>query len=86
MGIYSDGKVYGLKWGDYNNIIFEKIFNREMTQNDINDIRDTYNAISKNDLVYFYYTKCSSTYDSNNSNFMSWWTIPKEELDKFINI
>jgi len=86
MGIYSDGKVYGLKWGKFNENEneFEKIYETEMTNDNIKEVKEVYdNIIDSNDFIFCYYTKCSSTYDNSNNTFMTWWSISKGELNKW---
>lgn len=84
MGIYSNGQVYGLKWyySDRFDVILEKIYEEEMTYDDILQVKETYDNITNFDnLSLWYYTKCSSTY--GDGEFMSWFTIDKNGMDEW---
>lgn len=90
MGIYSTGKVYGIKWDKYNEhqmreTIYEKIFETEMTLDNIKEVKKIYDTITEPDKLFFYtYDECCATYEpGNNSTFMTWFGTGKEQLDEW---
>jgi hypothetical protein len=87
MGIYSDGKIYGVSLILDGKIIFEKSFLVVMDGFAIEEVKKEYNSLSdeeKNDLSIRFYTSCSSTYDTDNNIFMTWIPSNKNTLEKFI--
>jgi hypothetical protein len=95
MGIYSNGKIYGVAWSidDDNNdsyipkIKFEKIFPDVMNNLNIQEIAQEYEKFSETDrnkARYRIHTLCSSTYRQDSANFFSWMPVSKEIIDKFL--
>ena len=87
MGIYSDGKIYGVSLILDGKILFEKTFLVVMDGFVIEIVKDIYNGLTddeKNDLDIRFYTSCSSTYDTDNNIFMLWIPSNKNTLEKFI--
>jgi hypothetical protein len=87
MGIYSDGKIYGVSLILNGKIIFEKTFEVVMDGFAIEIVKKEYNRLTndeKNDLSIRFYTSCSSTYDTNNNIFTMWIPSNKNTLEKFI--
>ena len=87
MGIYSDGKIYGVSLILDGKILFEKTFLVVMDGFVIEIVKDIYNGLTddeKNDLNIRFYTSCSSTYDTDNNIFMLWIPSNKNTLEKFI--
>ena len=87
MGIYSDGKIYGISLILDGKILFEKTFLVVMDGFVIEIVKDIYNGLTddeKNDLNIRFYTSCSSTYDTDNNIFMLWIPSNKNTLEKFI--
>jgi hypothetical protein len=94
MGIYSTGKVYGLRWfceDDINDgdliymMRFEKIFETEMTVEHIKEVKEVYDTITESDKFTFEsYDECYGTLDpDNHSTWKMWMRTNKEELDSW---
>ncbi len=83
MGIYSSGKIFGIKMytfhHDFNDILFEKIYNEIMSEEEKKEAYLFYTELNKNEIRFQYYTECSSTYDTGV--FMTWFPI---SLDLFL--
>ena len=76
MGIYSDGKIYGVSLKLDEEFIFNKTHTDEMTYLQIQELKGIYEMLSY-DKRYatniMFYMSCSSTYNiSKTSPFMSW--------------
>lgn len=88
MGIYSNCNIFGIRIYNFNddefsNILFEKIYDIIMNNEQKEEAYLFYNNLSnKNDILFQIYTECSSTYDNNKENFMMWLPI---SLDTFLN-
>ena len=95
MGIYSNGKVYGIRWyikDEYDEYIiyYEQKYETELTPKNIQEIKEKYDDLSNMELSiakFSYYTKCTSTIDigSGSDNFMSWFPSDKNMMDKILN-
>jgi len=76
MGIYSDGKVYGLSFTLDDETVHEIKSNGEepLTPKQIKDAKDFYNTVKdkQKDITIRYYTLCSSTYGPHDT-FYSWF-------------
>ena len=89
MGIYSNGKVYGVGWIRYNDsdeitICFEKIFEDKMSILQIQEVKMAYDLIpedQRNNMSIRFYTSCSSTYD--DGTFMTWFPGNTYSLKEF---
>jgi len=96
MGIYYDGKVYGVGWKlyDYENktfiVKFEKNFMREMTEIDIRPIKDAYenltDDIKKNkDFQVYVFSSCQSTYNLGSLPQISRYSsINKQQFKEYL--
>lgn len=96
MGIYYDGKVYGVGWElyDYENktfiVKFEKTFTREMTEIDIRPIKDSYENLSddvKNneDFHVYVFSSCQSTYNLGSLPQISRYSaINKQQFEQYL--
>jgi hypothetical protein len=69
MGIYSDGKIYGISIR-LDIVVYEKIYEQPITEGQIQEAQDFYNSIGQDDVSV--YVKCSSTYVLEPNSFMSW--------------
>ena len=69
MGIYSDGKIYGISIR-LDLVIYEKIYEQPITHDQIKEAKDFYNSIGQGDVSV--YVKCSSTYNLEPNSFMTW--------------
>jgi hypothetical protein len=91
MGIYNDGKIYGLNiTTELDEIIIEKIYDDEMTKEQIKDLKNEYTKLSteqkQNAKYYSVYTCCSTTYGDDYSTYMSWMPVSKEFIDNFLEV
>ena len=92
MGIYSDGIVYGIKVIQKNSkedcevvdeyiIIYEKISNKAISKNIIKEAHNTYNELeNQNHFRFFIYSNCCTSYDKDDTPFMMWENIDKNEF------
>jgi len=90
MGIYSNGKIFGIKIykfddDDLSNILFEEKYDEVMSYNQMNEAYLFYtNLNDKNNIFFKIYTECNSTLSYNIDNFMLWYKIPLNTfLEKF---
>lgn len=96
MGIYYDGKVYGVGWElyDYKNktfiVKFEKTFTREMTLEDIRPIKDAYENLTddvKNNKEFcvYVFSSCQSTYNLGSLPQISRYSaINKQQFEQYL--
>jgi len=78
MGIYSDGKIYGISIR-LDLVVYEKIYENPITLEQIQEAKDFYNSfvsVETQPLSVSVYVKCSSTYTLEPNSFMSW--IPSD--------
>lgn len=90
MGIYSNGRIYGIQIynftdDDISNILYEEKFDEEMS---FHQMREAYlfydNLNDKNNIRIKIYIECSSTLSYNKDNFMMWQPMPLDTfLEKF---
>ena len=83
MGIYTNGKIYGIQIYNFNeddvsNILFEQKYNDVASDEQMNEAYLFYtNLNDKNNILFKIYTKCSSTLDNyNKDDFMMWYPLP----------
>jgi hypothetical protein len=88
MGIYDNGSIFGIKMYNFNddisNILFEKIYNEIMSDEEKKKVYLFYTELSKlnNDIHFQYYTGCSTTY--SKGNFSMWYPMSLNTfLEKF---
>lgn len=81
MGIYSSGKIFGLRIynfnEDFSNTLFEEKYNEIMSHQQMSEAFLFYNELNdKNKIFFEIYTECSSTLNPyNNEIFMDWYPI-----------
>ena len=69
MGIYCDSGIFGIRIYNFNdddfaNILFEKTYDKIMSDEEKKDAYLFYTGLNNNNEIRFqYYTECSSTYD-----------------------
>lgn len=95
MGIYSNGKVYGIEWHIYTgeDIVksFKIIFQNEDNPTcwEIEEIKKSYynlNLVELGEAIFRIYTSCSSTYNyGNHSSFMSWFPCDYKFVENYLN-
>ena len=93
MGIYNNGKIFGIRIYNFNdddcsNILFEKKYDEVMSCEQIREAGLFYNELKdKHDIRFQFYTECFTTYDINNKEiFMSWYPLNLNQfLEKFGN-
>ena len=93
MGIYSNGKIYGIRWNifDENIIDIIKTYEKKDEVNQINyqmiyEIQMEYNQLSEDEkkkASFTYYTLCSSSY--GKGTFMSWFPMNRDQLENLLN-
>jgi hypothetical protein len=84
MGIYFDGKIYGLRWFHGTNPIFEEIYETEIPTTEFARILGEFEKVKNNtDMYYQYYTEATSTHDGSHT-FMMWTGYDKESLEKYL--
>lgn len=81
MGIYNNGKIYGVRWYRYaadDQLIvdtFERTYSEKMTMIQIQEVKAHFDLIAdienQEPLYVKFYTKCSDTYGSGE--YMHWW-------------
>jgi hypothetical protein len=90
MGIYENGSIFGIRIyynlndEDFNNILFEKKYNKIMNDEEKRNVYIFYTELnSKNKIHFEYYSECSSTYDEDDI-FLMWCPMSLNEfLEKF---
>ena len=88
MGIYSDGKIYGISLVSSDVIIYEKKYPYEMGLLEINEAADLYKTLwgdIKEGIHIRFYCKSSTTYEPNVPNeIMHWFPVDKDVLEKYL--
>jgi len=91
MGIYSNGKIFGIQIYNFNdddvsNILFEEKYDEIMSYQQMREAYLFYtNLNDKNNISFKIYTECSSTLDKyNKDKFITWYPLPLHTfLEKF---
>lgn len=89
MGIYINGSIFGIQIYNFNddisNILFEKMYIKEMNDEQMKEAYLFYNNLNDKKVYFKIYTSCVSTLNHNNvDNFMIWYPLPLDIfLDKF---
>ena len=79
MGVYDNGNIFGIRIYNFNdddfaNILFEKTYNKIMTDEEKRKAYSFYNELdNKNEIHFSYYTECSSTY--GDGLFLMWYPM-----------
>ena len=88
MGIYSNGRIFGIQIYNFNddddcsNILFEKKYDEVMSYHQMREAYLFYtNLNDKNKIFFKSYTECTSTLSHNRDNFMMWYPL---SLDTFL--
>lgn len=83
MGIYSNGRIYGISIrSDKDGYTrFEKTFPKEMTTNDIKEFYDIYTMIDTNEMSFYIYTQCSTTYERESNEDMYWMPTTRKFIE-----
>jgi len=87
MGIYDNGSIFGIQIYNFNddgfaNILFEKIYNEIMSDEEKKKVYLFYTELNNNEMRYKYYTECSDTY--GKGIFLNWYPMSlKLFLEKF---
>jgi hypothetical protein len=79
MGIYSNGRIFGLKIYNFNNedignTLFEEKYDEIMSHEQMREAYLFYNELNnKNNIFFKVYTECISTLNPHNKEtFMDW--------------
>ena len=92
MGIYSSGKIFGIRIynfnsNDFGNTLFEKKYDEIMNHQQMSEAYLFYNELNdKNDICFKIFTECysTSTVIIEKVIFMDWYPIPLSMfLEKF---
>ena len=81
MGIYTSGKIFGVKIYNFNDdddsyTLFERKYDLIMNNEQMKESFLFYTELhDKNNVRFRIYTEFSSTYDKNNENYMEWHPI-----------
>ena len=82
MGIYSNGKIFGIQIYNFNdddisNTLFEEKYDEVMSNEQIREAFLFYNELNdKYNISFKIYTECSSTLDKyNKAEFIDWYPI-----------
>ena len=92
MGIYSSSSIFGIRIYNFNdddisNILFEKTYNKIMTDEDKRAAYLFYTELdNKNEIRFQYYTECSSTYTYGAGTFLMWYSISLELFLENFNV
>jgi hypothetical protein len=70
MGIYSDGKIYGISIR-LDVVVYQEIYENPITLEQIKEAKDFYDSIDSQGSVTVY-IKSSSTYSLEPNSFMTW--------------
>ena len=79
MGIYDNGSIFGIKMYNFNdndfaNILFEKTYNKIMSDEEKKKAYLFYTELNNNNEIRFqYYTECRSTYGKDL--FLMWYPM-----------
>ena len=79
MGIYSDGKVYGILFM-LEEAEYEVKSDLPVTPKQIKDIKDYYNTVKERNVIIRYYALCSSTYGPQDT-FYTWLPCTASLID-----
>lgn len=91
MGIYTSGKIFGIKIYTFNNdddniyTLFERKYDVIMTVEQMKEAFLFYTELdNKNNVRFKIYTEFSSTYNKKNENYMDWHPVSLNVfLEKF---
>jgi hypothetical protein len=92
MGIYTNGSTFGIMMytvGSDDNIItlFTKQYDMIMSDEEKKEAYIFYTElVDKNDILFKFYTECSSTHELKNKNFMMWYPMTLEQFLYNFNI
>ena len=81
MGIYTSGKIFGIKIYTFNDdddiyILFERKYDVIMNNDQMKEAFLFYTELhNKNNVRFKIYTEFSSTYNKENNNYMDWQPI-----------
>jgi hypothetical protein len=85
MGIYSDGKIYGVSLILDDRTIFELTSTEILNLDEIHMVKENYYELTnkqKNNTIIRFYMSCSSTYNSNTDSFMTWFPGSQDVLER----
>ena len=80
MGIYSDGKTYGINFLIEGESVYKKLYEEPMGKDQIQHAKVFFDTISdKNTVTIRFYINASSTYGPDT--FMTWFPADIESLE-----
>ena len=81
MGIYSDGKTYGINFLIDGESVYKKVYEEPMTEDEIREVKVFFDTITdKNTVTIYLHVNCCSTYDSDT--FKAWFPASLELLEE----
>jgi hypothetical protein len=87
MGIYSNGKIFGLRIytfndDDFAHTLFEEKYNEIISVHQLREAYLFYNELNdKNNIFFNVYTECITTHDMHNrEKFMMWHPMSLEQF------
>jgi len=91
MGIYSNGRIFGIKIytfiDEISNVLYEEKYVDTMTRQQMREAYLFYSSLKeKNEVCFKIYTECSTTLDPRyiEDTFMSWYPLSLQVfLEKF---
>jgi len=92
MGIYSNGKIFGLRIyhfteDDISNTLFEEKQDEIMTHAQMREAYLFYMCMeNKNEVFFKIYTECNSTQDIENKKIMEWFPISLNQFLEHFNV
>ena len=84
MGIYSDGKIYGVSIRYTDIVLFERKYEVNLSIDQVNEIKEFYNNLSeegRGDVSVYIYMAFLSTYSPSDKRLMSWVPSSRERLE-----
>jgi hypothetical protein len=93
MGVYNNGKIYGIRIYNFNdddliNILFEEKYDEIMSHEQMKQAYLFYNELNdKNDIHFNFLTECISTCDIlDKENFMMWYPMSLNQFLENCNV
>jgi len=84
MGIYSDGKIYGVSIRYTDIVLFERQYEVNLSIDQINEIKEFYNNLSeegRENISVYIYMSFVSTYSPSNKRLLSWVPSSRDRLE-----
>ena len=89
MGIYSDGKVYGVLLMLDTTVFVRLTSIVELSPAEIEEVKIQYQLLTedeKNTVGISFYTACTTTCESTSTTMMSWFPGTRDLLESFLHL